>query len=51
VKMAQNPQAREHATQQGVELVANSPAEFAVYIKAQTARFAQVVKATGMRAD
>ncbi len=51
VKMAQNPEAKEHAAQQGVEFVTNSPTEFAAYIKVQTVRFTQVVKATGMRAD
>ena len=51
VKMAKDPAIREYAASQGAELVANTPQEFAVYIKAQIARFAQVVKATGMRPD
>jgi tripartite-type tricarboxylate transporter receptor subunit TctC len=51
VKMVQNPEVREHAASQGVELVGDTPQEFAAYIKTQIARFAQVVKATGMRAD
>jgi tripartite-type tricarboxylate transporter receptor subunit TctC len=50
-KMTQSPEAREHAAAQGVELVSDSPQEFAGYIKTQIARFAKVVKATGMRAD
>ena len=32
-------------------LMSNTPQEFTAYIKTQIARFAQVVKATGMRAD
>ena len=51
VKMAQNPEIRAQASSQGVEFVADSPEEFVVYIKTQIARFAQVVKATGMRPD
>jgi len=51
VKMVKDPATREHAASQGAELVANTPQEFAVYIKEQIVRFAQVVKATGMRAD
>jgi tripartite-type tricarboxylate transporter receptor subunit TctC len=50
-KMVNDPVIKEHAASQGAELVADTPAEFAAYIKAQMARFAQVVKATGMRAD
>jgi tripartite-type tricarboxylate transporter receptor subunit TctC len=51
VKMTQNPEYKDHASAQGAELVADTPQEFAAYIKAQIARFAQVVKATGMRPD
>ena len=51
VKMTHDPVAKGHASSQGAELVSNTPQEFTVYIKAQIARFAQVVKATGMRAD
>ena len=51
VKMTNDPATKEHASSQGAELVSDTPQEFAAYIKAQIARFAQVVKATGMRAD
>jgi tripartite-type tricarboxylate transporter receptor subunit TctC len=51
VKMTNDPLAKEHASGQGAELISNTPQEFAAYIKAQIARFAEVVKATGMRAD
>jgi tripartite-type tricarboxylate transporter receptor subunit TctC len=51
VKIAKDPATREHAASQGAELVSNTPQEFAAYIKTQIVRFAQVVKATGMRPD
>lgn len=51
VKMTNDPVAREHGSSQGAELVSDTPQEFAAYIKTQIARFAEVVKATGMRAD
>ena len=51
VKMTHDPAAKENASSQGAELVSDTPQEFATYIKAQITRFAQVVKATGMRAD
>ena len=51
VKMTRDPATREHAASQGAELVSNTPQEFAAYIKTQITRFAQVVKATGMRPD
>lgn len=50
-RMAQNPEAKERAANQGVELVGDTPQEFTAYIKTQIARFAKVVKATGMHAD
>jgi tripartite-type tricarboxylate transporter receptor subunit TctC len=51
VKMTTDPVTKEHASSQGAELISDTPQEFTAYIKAQIARFAQVVKATGMRAD
>ncbi|MGH8616195.1 MAG: tripartite tricarboxylate transporter substrate binding protein [Burkholderiales bacterium] len=51
VRIGNNPAIREQATAQGVELVTNTPQEFTAYIKTQIARFAEVVKATGMRPD
>ena len=51
VKMTKNPEYKEHASSQGAELVGDTPQEFAAYIKTQIARFAKVVKATGMRPD
>lgn len=51
VKITNNREARERAASQGAELVSDTPQEFTAYIKAQIARFAKVVKATGMRPD
>jgi len=51
VKMTNDAVAKEHASSQGAELMSDTPQEYAAYIKTQIARFAQVVKATGMRAD
>lgn len=51
VKMTKDPVAKEHASGQGAELTSMSPQAFTAYIKTQIARFAEVVKATGMRAD
>ena len=50
-KMAKNPEAREHAAEQGLELVGSTPQELDAYIRGQMAKFARVVKATGMRLD
>jgi len=50
-KVAKNPEAREKASNQGAELVSNTPQEFTEYINKMMARFAKVVQATGMRPD
>ncbi len=50
-KMAKNPETREQAAAQGLELVGSSPQELDVYIRGQMAKFARLVKATGMRLD
>ena len=50
-KMAKNPDAREQAAAQGLELVGSAPQELDAYIRTQIVKFAKVVKATGMRAD
>lgn len=50
-KMAKNPETREQAAAQGLELVGSTPQELDVYIRNQIARFARVVKATGMKLD
>lgn len=50
-RMAKNPEAREQAAAQGLELVGSTPQELEAYIRGQIAKFAKVVKATGMRVD
>ena len=41
----------ERFAKEGAELVASSPAQFAAHIKSELARWARVVKDSGMRAD
>jgi tripartite-type tricarboxylate transporter receptor subunit TctC len=50
-RMAKNPETREQAAAQGLELVGSTPQELDSYIRVQIARFAKLVKATGMRVD
>lgn len=50
-RIAQIPEIRDRAAAQGAELVTNTPTEFAIYIKAQIAKWAKVVKFAGVRAD
>jgi tripartite-type tricarboxylate transporter receptor subunit TctC len=50
-KMAKNHEAREQAATQGLELVGSSPQELDAYIRNQMAKFARMVKATGMRVE
>ena len=45
------PEVREKLTAQGIEPTANSPAEFAAIIGAETVRWARVIKETGARAE
>lgn len=49
--MAKNHEVREQAATQGLELVGSTPQELDAYIRGQMAKFAKVVKATGMRID
>ena len=45
------PEVREKLTAQGIEPMANSPAEFAAIIGIETVRWARVIKETGARAE
>ena len=45
------PDVRERLSAEGAELIANSPAEFAAYIKSEIAKWARVVKIAGARED
>jgi tripartite-type tricarboxylate transporter receptor subunit TctC len=50
-KIVTIPEIRDRAASQGAEMVRNSPEEFVAYIKAQIAKWARVVKASGMQPD
>jgi len=45
------PEIREKLVQQGVDPVGSTPDEFAAYIRAETAKWAKVVKAAGAKAN
>jgi len=47
----QSPDMRERFTGAGIQPLANTPEEFAAYIKSETARFGKVIKEAGIRAD
>jgi tripartite-type tricarboxylate transporter receptor subunit TctC len=46
-----SPELRTRMTEQGVDLVGNTPAQFAAYMRSELAAMAKVVKASGARAD
>ncbi len=50
-RILKNPTLRDRFIQQGADPVANTPDEFAQYMKAETAKWAKVVKASGAQAD
>lgn len=51
VKVLGMPDVREQIAGQGAEVVGDSPAQFAAFIKADIARWAPVIKASGARAE
>lgn len=51
VKAVQAPDVREKLVAQGAMPVGNTPEEFAAFIRAESARWAKVVKSAGIRAD
>jgi tripartite-type tricarboxylate transporter receptor subunit TctC len=51
VRAVRLPDVRERMTSLGAEVVANTPAEFAAFQKADTAKWAKVVKASGAKID
>jgi tripartite-type tricarboxylate transporter receptor subunit TctC len=51
VKAARSPEVVDRLGTQGADIIASSPAEFRAYIKSELARWAKVVKESGMRAD
>ncbi|MDH4293126.1 MAG: tripartite tricarboxylate transporter substrate binding protein [Betaproteobacteria bacterium] len=48
VRAVQNPEVRKRLMNDGAEPVGSSPAEFAAYIKAETDKWAKVIKAAGI---
>jgi tripartite-type tricarboxylate transporter receptor subunit TctC len=51
VKAVRSPDLTARFAEQGAEVIASSPAEFAGHIKAELARWAKVVKEAGIKAD
>jgi tripartite-type tricarboxylate transporter receptor subunit TctC len=51
VKALRSPDVVEKLANMGVEVIANTPAEFAAMIKSETALWGEVVKVSGARAD
>jgi len=45
------PEMRQRQAEQGVEVIANSPAEAAQYVRDETAKWSQIVKSSGIRLE
>jgi len=48
VRALQNPEVRKRLNNDGAEAVGSSPAEFGAYIRAETEKWARVIKAAGI---
>ena len=51
VKAMRSPEVVKRVAQEGADIIAGSPGEFAAYVKSELQRWAAVVKAAGVRAD
>jgi tripartite-type tricarboxylate transporter receptor subunit TctC len=51
VKILRLPEVRDRLQSMGIEIVGNSPAEFAAFMRAETAKWGRIVKESGARID
>ena len=51
VKAMRSPEVEKHLGAEGAEIIASSPAQFGAHIKKELVRWAEVIKAAGVRAD
>ncbi len=51
VRALQNPEVNKRLTSDGAEAVGSSPAEFAVYIRSETEKWAKVIKTAGIQPE
>jgi len=51
VKILGSPELKARLGPQGIELVTNSPAEFARFIREDNAKWGKIIKEAGIRAD
>lgn len=51
VRTVRSPEIIMRFTKQGVELLGSTPEEFTAYIRAETAKWARVIKSTGIKTD
>ena len=50
-KIVETPEVRKQLIHQGADPASNTPAQFAAYLKSETATWARVFRDTGIRAD
>jgi tripartite-type tricarboxylate transporter receptor subunit TctC len=50
-RLVNQPETRERLVSMGVDIIANSPEEFAAFLRAEVARYAKVVKDQGLKAE
>ena len=51
VKILMVPEVKERFAREGAETVGNTPEQFSAFIKSETAKYAKLIKAAGIRAD
>lgn len=51
VRILKLPDVAERITSQGGEIVGNSPAEFAAFIAAESAKYAKIIREAGVRSE